>query len=112
MKTLDLNSVKPKLEQWAERNPCILKLWIYGSYAKGIQTEESDLDIAIKISKMPHDTNVLATFICEGDNWRKQLCELLNFKKVHLELVDEDTAAIKQGLDENSILIYCDEDTQ
>lgn len=108
---LRIETAIPMLRQWAEANPYISKLWIFGSYAKGNAKDDSDLDIAVEIiipAVRRDNENVLAVYISEKDTWKKELQKLLSFEKVQIEYLDaKETPTVKNGVQEANILAYC-----
>ena len=104
---LDLNETIDALRKWAKAKPEILALAIYGSYARGEQDENGDLDIAVLITDPSGRESSLTLWTCESDNWAEEISNLLQFPKIHLEWFDGDnTPSIKQGLQKAKILVY------
>lgn len=104
---MDIEAIKKIIARWAESEPLIVKAYIYGSRAGENYQENSDLDIAIKIKKLPSDSNVLATWIFEKNRLERRLQRLLGPYNLHLELLDnEETPTIHDAVAEKSILVY------
>ena len=101
----DLESVKSILINWAEINPRIIRIYLFGSYITKVKNPPGDIDVAIEISNK--DNDIALGFWChEGDRMERELSSLLNYK-VDLEWFDETrTPTIKKGLEAGSIIIY------
>lgn len=106
---LDLEVVKKQARTWAEKNPLIRALMIYGSYAKGNARLESDLDLAVVIWPARGDPDAATTWMCNGTKWQGELATLLEFPKVQLEWLDTDgneTPTVAAGVKAGAILVY------
>ncbi len=104
---LDLERAKPILQQWAETNPHIGELRIFGSYAKGTARPNSDLDIAVRVvRKKPGDTTVWITACFECPEWEKELTQILG---IQADVEDITGKHVSQYVQEASILVYLDE---
>lgn len=104
---LDLEKAKPILRQWAEANPLIGELRIFGSYAKGTATPDSDLDVAVRVvRKLPGDTSVWVTALCECPRWGEELSRVLGVKVDMQDIVGEH---VSQYVQNGSVLVYLDE---
>jgi|KBSSwiStaDraftv2_1062776.scaffolds.fasta_scaffold00845_20 predicted nucleotidyltransferase len=55
----DLEHDVEQLRLWAAGNPLIVRLWLYGSRARGDHRDDSDLDIAVENLTAPTDTDPL-----------------------------------------------------
>lgn len=79
-----MNSVPTRdieeIQAWAKSVPVINRVWIFGSRARGTETPESDLDIAIEHGILPGDTDVFTTAIGESENWRRALQARVSLK--------------------------------
>jgi predicted nucleotidyltransferase len=58
------------LSQWAATKPTIRALYVFGSYARGEATRESDLDLAVDVADDDVD------LVCNSRAWRAELAEL------------------------------------
>ncbi|MGH2609551.1 MAG: nucleotidyltransferase family protein, partial [Tepidiformaceae bacterium] len=87
---VDFELAKIRLRTWAERNPLVCALVIFGSYAKGTAQPGSDFDLAVVISPARDDTDAFTTWIASGDAWAGELRALLGFDRVQLEWLDLD----------------------
>lgn len=107
---LNFEDAVPLLRRWAEENPYIERLWVFGSYVNGKATRKSDLDIAVEI-KVPRERrrneDAFSVYICDKGKWKEQLELLLEFKEVQVEQYEEGgTPTIQAGLDESKLLVY------
>ena len=101
----DLESVKSILIKWAQINPRVAKIYLFGSYVTKTKIPPSDIDVAVEISNK--DNDAAFGFWChEGDRMERELSSLLGYK-VDLEWLDETrTPTIKKGLKAGSVIIY------
>ncbi len=87
---VDLEKAKTLLRRWAEANPLIGELRIFGSYAKSTVSPDSDLDVAVRVvHKLPGDTTVWVTALFECPRWAEELSRLLGVK-VDVQDIDCD----------------------
>lgn len=104
---LDLEKATEMFHRWAQKNPYVGELRIFGSYAKGTFRLDSDLDIAVRVVRVkPGDTNVWVTALCECPQWGKELTEILGVK---IDMHDITGTHVSQYVQEASILVYLDE---
>lgn len=104
---LDLDETIDILREWAESKAEVIALAIFGSYARGEQDKNSDLDIAVLLTDPSGKDTSLTIWICESDNWQEEISSLLQFPKIHLHLYEGDKMPpIKQGLQKAKILVY------
>jgi predicted nucleotidyltransferase len=104
---LDIELIKRIVAEWAKSEPLIKKVYIFGSRARDNCREDSDLDIAIEIKKLPYDTDVLSTWINEKEGLERRLLELLPSLTLQLELIDiEQTPTVLSAIKQSSILVY------
>lgn len=91
---------------WAESNPLIRKVMLFGSRARGTYRMDSDTDLAYECDVKPGDTDETTTAICENRNWLAQLqshCSL----KVDLQHYDKvGTPTVEKGIKAGSVLIW------
>jgi predicted nucleotidyltransferase len=93
------------IRSWAQLHSDVKEVWLYGSYARGEETGDSDLDLAVVPTG---DSNeILVTFICEAREWEEELQAVLPIK-VHLELGDrnQSDAIVGPALDREGVRIY------
>jgi predicted nucleotidyltransferase len=98
MNSVTVNKIIPIIQRYFATLP-IAKAWLFGSYSRGEETHESDLDIMVSFDK---DAKIslfsYADIICKLEG-------LLNHK---VDLVEEGTLLpfVQQTVDEDKILIY------
>lgn len=92
MPAIDLD----KIRQYFSTQP-VLKAWLFGSFARGEQTEDSDVDIMVNFS----DSITLFKHI----NIISDLEKLLN-KKVDIVPADQMYPRVRRHADKEKILIY------
>lgn len=97
--------LKEIIKKWAESEPLIKEVYIFGSRARNDYRENSDIDIAVKIEKRPNDDSPLATWFYEGNNLKNRLSKLLPYE-LQLEYLDNKTKTVLSGIKESSILVY------
>ena len=92
-----------ELRSWAVATLIIRRLWIFGSRARGNDSPESDLDIALECDMRPGDEGewLTADSICE--EWEPQLQVRMRLK---LDLRSSHVGAVANGLRESSTKIY------
>lgn len=94
MPVLDLNAIK----RYLATQP-VVKAWLFGSYARGEQTDDSDVDIAVvfdpyaKVSLLTH-----AGIMCDLED--------ITGKAVDVATYDTIYPRIKKEVDKDKILIY------
>jgi predicted nucleotidyltransferase len=74
------------LRTWACRNDSVRELWLFGSYAKGCASPESDVDISLTL--MPADGKhnwAEGNYYALHSEWKKQLEAIVDR---HVSLVD------------------------
>jgi uncharacterized protein len=103
---VDIVKIKEIIVEWAENEPLVKKVYIFGSRARHDYREDSDLDVAVEINKLPGDSNILATWMFESDKLKESLEPVLPYK-LQLENYDGDnTPKVEAGINQSSILIY------
>jgi len=102
-----MDEIKNDIIDWAIKNPLILKVYIFGSRVRGDNRQDSDLDIALEISKLPGDNNIVATFTGEQSIWVMELQKKIPFK-IDLECLnlDDDITDVKLAIKDEGQLIY------
>jgi predicted nucleotidyltransferase len=62
------------LRAWAEKNDCVLELWLFGSRATGTSRPKSDIDIALALTPPSGKQNwALAAYVESFDAWKSEL---------------------------------------
>jgi predicted nucleotidyltransferase len=77
---------KEALIEWAQRNPDVAELWVYGSRARGNHREDSDLDVAI-VPAGDERRDGLAIWMFGKQAWKREF-EASIPVAVHLEYAD------------------------
>lgn len=101
-----MENAKKVLREWARNNPCIRRMYIFGSRAMGDERGDSDLDVAVEISPLPDDSNASATWMFENETWVNELQPLLKYK-LHLVLLEPNNKKnVHKGVEQADQLIY------
>jgi predicted nucleotidyltransferase len=65
---------RKSLRQWASKNDSVRQLWLFGSYAKGTEKPESDVDIAVALMPPKGDHNwALGAYFALHSDWKHEL---------------------------------------
>lgn len=103
---MDLKSAAEIVSRWAKHKSAIRSIHFYGSRVKCTHCEGSDLDVAIEIIPDIDDSGGLATWICNCDQWEKELSDILPFT-IHAEWNGGiNTEMIFKALSEAKMLVY------
>ena len=98
MNSITQNLIIPSIQKFFSTQP-ISKAWLFGSYSRGEETEQSDIDILVSFDK---DAKIslfkYADIICQLEN-------ILNHK---VDLVEEDSLLpfANEIANKDKILIY------
>ncbi len=98
-KELTREEVISKFKHYFEKQPKVLKAWLFGSLARGENSPESDIDICIDV---PKDSRL--TFF-DLDEIQEQLQNIAN-KKVDVVMWRGLRPAMKTRIEKEMILIY------
>jgi predicted nucleotidyltransferase len=63
------------IAQWAEQNPRIFEVRLFGSWAKGTARPGSDIDLAVAVISNERGNTALGIFCAFADKWQRQLVE-------------------------------------
>ena len=98
MNSVTVNNIIPIIQRYFATLP-IAKAWLFGSYSRGEETHESDLDIMVSFDK---DAQI-SLF-----NYADIICKLEGLLNHKVDLVEEGTLLpfAQQTVDEDKILIY------
>ena len=104
---MTITEAQERVRKWAAQQPFLRKVYFFGSRVAGNHSGSSDLDIAIEFDPIGNYRNCDTTWICEGDQWAKELQELLPWR-VQLEYHDPagSTPTVSRGLEERNIVVY------
>ena len=108
MKTAaSLDSLCIDISCWAERNPVVGRVWLFGSCVRQDFREDSDLDVAIELDASASDQpKGSALWLFEPHRWQQEL-QAFSPHKIHLEqYLEERTSTIKRALEQSSRLVY------
>ena len=87
------------IAKWAKANPEILRVWLFGSRARGDNDPGSDIDIAVEtVGDTPGER--LASFMFA--EWRDG--PKLS-RPVHMQIYDEDTI-VKSAVDRDGVCLF------
>jgi len=64
------------IRDWAERQPEVLAVWVFGSRAKGHHDEDSDIDLALFLAGNDQG-EMYGNWVCCARKWRSQFALLL-----------------------------------
>src|SRR5690348_6549573 len=90
------------LVQWAESNPRVRRVWVYGGDAPRNERRDTDLDVAIELAPAVDGDETLALWITNADKWHDELEECTG-TTVDLEWFDPETDG---ALDVSARLAY------
>jgi len=79
------------LRKWANNQPEVIKVIIYGSRARGDQREDSDLDVAVELTNTSTGDVPFAIWLDEADSWHRELQPFIPWR-LHLEWHDVEGA--------------------
>lgn len=104
---MEIDDIVEVVRGWAESQPLILRVWIFGSRVRGTARINSDIDIAVEVLKRPSDSGSFTTFVFE----RHKLKDTLQFRMtipVDLQWYGGsiETPIIHAALQKSSILVY------
>lgn len=90
------------LQGWAQTQPLIKEMVIFGSRVKGAYKPDSDLDIAIELDVAEcrgygDDGDSAATWMLVASDWAEELSSLLGLE-IHLEWRGPDVPHVEIGL--------------
>ncbi|MGX6647517.1 nucleotidyltransferase family protein [Maricaulaceae bacterium MS644] len=91
---------------WASNEPEIIRLWIFGSRAKGCHCEESDLDVAVEVGASEH-ASAEGIFPFRKRRWANDLCDLTGLE-IDLWLVCDDDQIVLPAVLDHGLLVYED----
>jgi uncharacterized protein len=105
---MDIDEIKKVVKAWAQNQPLIKRVFIFGSRARGDSQTKSDLDVAVELHLGADDKSILSTWMFEEDEMKESLQELIPFN-LQLELLDgQKTPHVFNGVKEAGIMVYED----
>lgn len=98
MNSNTINSLIPIIQQYFATQP-ISKAWLFGSYSRGEETEESDMDIIVSFDK----NGKVSLF-----KYAQIICQLEDILNCKVDLVEEGQLLpfAEQSANADKILIY------
>ena len=102
---MDIESIKRIITDWASKEPLVKKVYIFGSRATNDYGEDSDIDVAVEIHRLPGEESITAAWMDVVKGYREQLSKLLPYP-LHLHSLDGDSPIILDGTYRNGILVY------
>lgn len=93
----------PYIQDWARFQPNIRRVWIYGSRLRGLQSEGSDLNVALEVDPLVGDQEQTLLRESALPKWSLQIQEVSPYP-VHMELYG--TANVADDVARCSMLIY------
>ena len=93
-----INNIIPAIQGFLATQP-ISKAWLFGSYSRGEETKESDVDILVSFEEGTNMSLFKYAYI---------ICQLESLLKVKVDMVEEGTllSFAKQNINHDKILIY------
>ena len=79
---------------------------LFGSQATGLATEQSDIDLAIKVESNDPGNTVLGIYLALSQRWEDKLSRLLA-SKVHIGLYnDPNSDVVRKACDKCSVTLF------
>ena len=93
-----INNIIPAIQGFLATQP-ISKAWLFGSYSRGEETKESDVDILVSFEEGTNMSLFKYAYI---------ICQLESLLKLKVDMVEEGTllSFAKQNINHDKILIY------
>jgi len=102
---MDIESIKRIMADWASKEPLVKKVYVFRSRATNDDGEDSDIDVAVEIHRLPGEESITAAWMDVAKEYREQLSKLLPYS-LHLHSLDGDSPIILDGAYRNGILVY------
>lgn len=99
-----------RIIEWAKGHPDIIKVWLYGSRARGDNKPDSDIDLAIEMRITDNSDSSWAGYMFWHQEY-KENPDLHLSHEVDLNWYDKDAKLerVGPGVEKDGILIYCTE---
>ena len=97
------------IKAWAESEPLVTHVYLFGSRVKGTYGDHSDLDVAVRCRAASGDTDAFTTGLLERKRWKGELEELLGIT-VDVRTALEGDEDVRSYIQDHGILIYRDVD--
>ena len=95
---LNIDDISSGLKEFFKSRP-VIKAWIFGSYARGEQNDDSDLDILVEFDKQNYPSLLTHSGI---------ICDLEDLFNIKIDLVPEELLfeSIRPYISKDKILVY------
>ena len=91
-----LAQLVPQIKEWAQRQPQLRSLWVYGSRLKGTAHPNSDLDVCVLIDRLETEVEQ-AQFQEQRKVWEAELSAICRLKtQVEPYATDQQKAIIAE----------------
>ncbi|HZZ91830.1 MAG TPA: hypothetical protein VFE23_04665 [Usitatibacter sp.] len=95
-------SQRDALVAWAEANPRVRRVWVYGGDARRNDGRDTDLDLAIELAPAVDGDESLALWMSHAEQWQDEL-EVCTGTSIDLDWFDPE---IDEPLDGSARLAY------
>jgi len=110
---MTLFTISRVVSEWCLYRPFVRRAWIFGSWSRGENHGDSDIDIALDVTGITRFESGYSAFRAESHRWKAELSSFFS-APVHVchynenpEIpLDEDTPDIKAEVDKDGLLIY------
>lgn len=103
---MNICEISEALQNWAQNEPIVIKVYIFGSRLKGTHRPDSDLDIAVELRKLPGDEDVNATWIGEAKRLKHSIAKFVPYNVDLQGYNGKETPHIDAYLKDRSLLVY------
>ncbi len=95
------------INEWAAGIADIEKVYVFGSYARGQQTNDSDLDLGVIVKSSHQSEDNYTRWAFESDSWKEKLQSQLSVS-LDLELGNPEisTKIVGPAIQDHGILLY------
>ena len=100
-----IEAMRPDIAAWAEKQPGLRRLWIFGSRAQGTHRPDSDLDVAFEIDRLPDGAPSMDFLEHTRPRWCAELSQLSGLL-VHLEPSIGDASDVAEYVAHSGVLVY------
>lgn len=104
---MNIEDMATAVSKWANTQPLIRKVYLFGSRVRGTHRPDSDLDVAVEIFTLPGDNSPLATWIGESSHLEASIAGIV---PVNIDLQwyggEAETPRIHKALKRSSLLVY------